>query len=235
MIRDPPKSPPSKYRVIKDFFSKDLQQRLITIYRKASPYVTAIDDQTAKYQHIGEAKPINKDGSCPHPYLVPDKDRKVCQLVSRMDVGRHQLLTGGYEGHKDFFNRTATRMMIFEKYKWGYSQDQIEAEFNELIYENKEFLDAAHDICGKERPVLQPYELLMAIQAPGQTSPLHLDSAFFHGASRFLFPLWLLVSMYESGIYEDRRIPQVQAVTYIHDWEWQPGPCISESVSVSEV
>ena len=29
--------------------------------------------------------------------------------------------------------------------------------------------------------------------------------------------------MYESQLFEDKRIPQVQAVTYVHDWKWQNG------------
>ena len=215
ITRPPPRDPPAKYRVIQDFFSKDLQSRIIHKFRDVAPFTTAIDDQTSKYQNFGEGKARNPDGSCPHPYLVPSgHNRSECLLVSRMDVARHQILTGGFDGVKDFFDTQATRMMIFEKYWWDALEDD---DFQELITHPK-FLEASKDICGKDYPSVQPYEMLLAIQTPGQTSPLHLDSSFFYGASRFLYPLWLLVVMYESGLYEELKIPQIQAVTYVHNW-----------------
>ncbi len=45
------------------------------------------------------------------------------------------------------------------------------------------------------------------------------DIPFFRGATRFLFPQWLLLVMQHSGLFKDRRIPQVQALVYVHDWK----------------
>ena len=131
LTRDPPLNPPSKYRIINDFFTPKLQKELISIFQDSSPFVTAIDDQTALFPHIGEAVPIQSNGKCPEssPYLVPNINRTHCQLVTRMDIGRHQILTGihvhylihvsfvdnneyclgGYEGSKSFFDTMATR------------------------------------------------------------------------------------------------------------------------------
>lgn len=204
--RTAPRSPPAKYRVLDDFFGADLHARIISKFKEVAPFETTIDDQTSKYQSFGEHMARNEDGTCPHPFLVPYKrNASQCVLVARMDVGRHQLLTGGWEGLKDTIERQATRMTIFEKYWWDALN---EPEFQELV-NHPSFQEAAKDICGKEFPIVQPYEMLLALQAPGSVSPLHLDSAFYIGASRFLFPLWLLVAMEESGLYKDRRIPQV--------------------------
>ena len=110
--RPPPSDPSSKYRVIRDFFSDDLQSRILNKFRNVGPFTTSIDDQTSKYQNFGEGRLRNKDGSCPHPYLVPSSQNKsLCLLVSRMDVGRHQMITGGFDGTKDFFDTQQTRDM----------------------------------------------------------------------------------------------------------------------------
>ena len=207
LVRQQPRSPPAKSRVLDNFFGEDLQAKIIMKFKQVGPFETAIDDQTSKYQSFGEHMPRNPDGSCPHPFLVPFKrNTSQCILVARMDVGRHQLLTGGWEGLKDTLERQTTRMTIFEKYWWDALN---EPEFQELV-NHPSFQDAAKDICGKDFPVVQPYEMLLALQPPGSVSPMHLDSAFYTGASRFLFPLWLLVAMEESGLYADRRIPQVR-------------------------
>ena len=68
--------------------------------------------------------------------------------------------------------------MIFEKYSFDAITNKNHINFKTFnkLFESPHFVAAAKDICGDKRPVLQPYELLLAIQMPGQISPLHLGT-----------------------------------------------------------
>ena len=48
--------------------------------------------------------------------------------------------------------------------------------------------------------------------------PLHIDAPYFLGASRFIYPQWLLAVMVMSGLFEEQFIHQVQVVAYFHEW-----------------
>ena len=63
---------------------------------------------------------------------------------------------------------------------------------------------------------LKPFQMNLILQLPGQQIPIHYDTPFFNGATRYNFPKWLLIVMEHSKLFENRRIPQVQIVTYIH-------------------
>jgi hypothetical protein len=47
------------------------------------------------------------------------------------------------------------------------------------------------------------------MQVPGQTVPLHVDGAYFWGATRFQMPQWLLAAMVFSGLFQDLFVDQV--------------------------
>ena len=86
-------------------------------------------------EHIGEAQPINADGTCSHPYLVPNKNHTLCILPSRIDVGRHFLMTGGYSAHRERYDTLVGRMLPFI----GFFFDQLNSTdmqvlFNSAIY-----------------------------------------------------------------------------------------------------
>ena len=40
-------------------------------------------------EHIGEAVDAEPDGSCTHPFLVPNSARTQCVLPGRIDIGKH--------------------------------------------------------------------------------------------------------------------------------------------------
>lgn len=48
--------------------------------------------------------------------------------------------------------------------------------------------------------------------------PMHLEIPYFWHATRYAFPQWLLVVMQDSGLFQTQRLPQVQALVYVHDW-----------------
>ena len=39
-------------------------------------------------EHVGEARPVNADGGCDHPYLIPNRNRTLCALAGRIDENR---------------------------------------------------------------------------------------------------------------------------------------------------
>ena len=61
-------------------------------------------------------------------------------------------------------------------------------------------------------------------QIPGQTVPAHIDAALFWGATRNLYPQWLLAAMVFSGLFTDRFVDQVQVVGYLHEWQPESKP-----------
>jgi hypothetical protein len=42
---------------------------------------------------------------CEHPYLTPSKNRTLCVLPGRIDIGRHLILTGGARGLRERYSK----------------------------------------------------------------------------------------------------------------------------------
>jgi hypothetical protein len=80
------------------------------------------DMYTAAVDHIGEAVPVNTDGSCPALFLMPNGDKTRCVFPGRSDVGRHYIKSGGTEGRKESFDLLASRVQPFQKLMFDWSQ-----------------------------------------------------------------------------------------------------------------
>ena len=52
--------------------------------------------QVFNVMFIGEAGPINSDGTCIHPYLFPNSNKTKCILPQRIDIGEHYITTGAF-------------------------------------------------------------------------------------------------------------------------------------------
>ena len=61
-------------------------------------------------EDIGEGTPVHPDGSCNHPFLVPNMKRTQCVLPGRIDVGKHFILSGGCDGIRENFNQMIHRL-----------------------------------------------------------------------------------------------------------------------------
>lgn len=166
-------------------------------------------------EHVGEARPVDEDGSCAHPFLVPDSTGKLCVLPGRIDVGRHFALTGGSEGLKESYDKIISRLQSFGRYHFDWSAlDPVVTD----LFQDEKFLDAARATCPRSKQVLDPFQFNVIIQLPGQSVALHIDAPYFWGASRFEFPQWLLASMVFSGLFSDKFVDQIQLVAYAHQW-----------------
>jgi hypothetical protein len=68
------------YYRIKNIWTPEQAEKLLEVVKAQGSYETAARDQTSVAEEIGEATPINPDGSCPHHFLVPNKNNTKCVL-----------------------------------------------------------------------------------------------------------------------------------------------------------
>lgn len=85
---------------IEELISPESFKDLNDLMREMKEFPSNMDDLrsigfTPMHEHIGEAVPIEADGSCSHKYLAPNINRTHCILPQRIDVGKHFITTGG--------------------------------------------------------------------------------------------------------------------------------------------
>ena len=182
------------------------------------PTVTAAEAAyNITHEDIGEGReesPPDARGLCAHPFLIPSTDGRRCILPGRVDVGRHYVATGGLEGAKEQHADLLSRVQSFSRYLF----EPLRHEATRSLFADASFLAAARSVCPADKQTLDPFQANLIIQVPGQTVAAHIDGVWFHGASRFHVPQWLLAVMQFSGLFEDRFIDQVQLVAYFHEW-----------------
>jgi hypothetical protein len=99
-----------------------------------------------------------------------------------------------------------------EEYAHG---DELLAQGIDRTLHNESLIQAARLIYGK--PVVVPYIAYGNLLVPGQELGLHTDVPAFRGADRTRLPLWLLVVMRHSQLFERWRIPIATAVCFVGD------------------
>eukprot|EP00435_Cladocopium_sp_Y103_P070578 s33_g35.t1 len=103
-----------------------------------------------QHRHVGEAKPVEADGSCSHHLLVRDGNSSDCILPQRIDVGKHFIMTGGPEAIREPYEDMISRVSSFGRYLF----DLKELPVVEKLFENPKFLHFAKSVCPKEKQVL---------------------------------------------------------------------------------
>ncbi|KAE9554302.1 hypothetical protein FO519_002473 [Halicephalobus sp. NKZ332] len=204
-------------RVHQDFVNEQMAEELLNMVKKVKSFPTNANDLThlnRTYEHIGEAEPILANGSCRSSFLIPSKDRKECVLPSRFDIAYHFMKYGGIDGLKEKYEMLATRMLTFGRYIFDLDDYKIMKD----VFTSPKFLKDAVEVCPPNKQVLDPFQYHLIIQIPGQTIPIHLDAPYFTDASRFQYPVWLLVIMVASDLYRDNFIDQIQVVMNLHTW-----------------
>lgn len=169
------------------------------------------------HPHIGEAIPINPDGSCDSDYLIPSVDYTMCHLAERVDIGKHYIMTGGHEGSKENFDDLLDRVSSFTKYTFVKDLDKYPPV--KELFSLDSFQSSAAAVCPAGKTVLDPLQFSFIMQVPGQTVAMHIDAPYFWGASRFEFPQWLLATMLASNLFQAEFIDQIQVVAYLHKWK----------------
>jgi hypothetical protein len=204
----------------RDLISAPMGARLVDLVRRigaSDGYPTNTADtkfyETAN-EHVGEARPVNADGGCDHPYLIPNRNRTLCALAGRIDIGRHLILTGGARGLREKYEKIISRVQSFGAYHFDLSAYPVA----EQLFQEDGFQNAAKRVCPSGKRHLDPFQFNFILQVPGQTVSTHVDGVYFWGASRMQFPQWLLAAMKFSGLWEDVFVDQVQVVGYLHSW-----------------
>ena len=213
--------PAAPWRTLEGIWSPEEMTRLVQMVERVGSYTTFIQDFTAEVENIGEGQPLGVDGTCTHPFLVPSpSNASLCILPSRLDIGRHFLMTGGYSNHRETYDRLVSRAQTFYSHTFDKKLESL-PEF-QSFFESPKYKEAALAICGAQgKPVFDPIQLGIILQLPGQEVPAHYDIPWFYGATRFHVPQWLLVVMEQSGLFQALRVPQIQGVAYLHSWEYR--------------
>eukprot|EP01006_Ploeotia_vitrea_P008991 TRINITY_DN21244_c0_g1_i1.p1 TRINITY_DN21244_c0_g1~~TRINITY_DN21244_c0_g1_i1.p1 ORF type:complete len:432 (+),score=33.61 TRINITY_DN21244_c0_g1_i1:30-1325(+) len=204
-----------KAHFVPDMISPDAGKRLIKLLYKMGEFPSNANDlkfYETKYEHIGEAEPFH--GTCDHPFLVPNINKTHCILPGRIDIARHFLMYGGVAGRKENLQTMSSRLQSFGRYMFDLTDLDVVRE----LFATEEFQSAARSVCPTDRQFLDPFQFNFIIQVPGQSVALHVDGIYFWGASRFVFPQWLLAVMSFSGLWNDKFVNQVQVVGYVHQW-----------------
>lgn len=205
-----------------DLIDKGTAKELMQMFKEIKVFLNNINQSKAQgfkptYPSIGEDQPISADGTCPYELLYPNNEKTACVFPERIDVGKHFILSGGFDGMKEPVEDMIHRVSSFAKYNFMGFIDNYPVV--QQLFNNEKFLDSAKKVCPKEKQYLDAFQFNFIINVPGQSVALHIDAPYFWGASRFHFPQWLLASMAFSGLFQDKFIDQVQVVGYLHEWE----------------
>mmetsp|Transcript_26797 Transcript_26797/g.63743 ORF Transcript_26797/g.63743 Transcript_26797/m.63743 type:complete len:357 (+) Transcript_26797:273-1343(+) len=114
------------------------------------------------------------------------------------------------------FRGTSTLIIFTNCLPWNDST--VTRPFSRLLSMSRTNDTEPPQICPRDQQILHPFQSNIIIEVPGQTVALHLDLPYFWGATRAHVPRWLLTTMVGSGLFQDRFIPQVQIVGYVHRW-----------------
>jgi hypothetical protein len=104
------------------------------------------------------------------------------------------------------------------------------AEGVEPLVHHERFVDAARRLNGAE--IVRPTEIYAHVIVPHRQAGAgaHVDLPAFRGVGRRELPVWLLVTMRRSGLFERWRIPVATAVCWLYDGPggsftyWPKGP-----------
>ena len=81
-----------------DLLTEDVAAQLRNLTKHMKTFPTNLNDlkfYKTTHEHIGEAAPLEADGSCANPFLKTSIEKTSCVLPGRIDVGRHWIMTGG--------------------------------------------------------------------------------------------------------------------------------------------
>eukprot|EP00164_Ancoracysta_twista_P016045 GFYU01026769.1.p1 GENE.GFYU01026769.1~~GFYU01026769.1.p1 ORF type:complete len:459 (-),score=61.12 GFYU01026769.1:179-1555(-) len=206
------------YVVFDPFFTSEKDLNSVLKYAKRQKYlsVNTADTRFSKHSHIGEAEPVGEDGSCKSDLLTLDESGKTCIFPARMDAAYHHILSGGVNAMSASVEKTVGRINTFQNEITEKTQGAFDLDEFVRVFAKPEFEEQSVRICGGDRPVFGHVINNIIILLPGQEMPLHYDPPWFFGADLRDLPMWLLVAMASSGLFEEYRVPQVQGVAYIH-------------------
>jgi hypothetical protein len=204
-----PKLPPTQLQVIDGLLAKPYADRLIQ-----------------HWQHYGEFRTAGAGGSALGPVRASNLSHRprpestdvvnqalLCAVSPRADALANFVRTGGRIQHpaeSNFMTRARTNY-----FRATYVADtNIYAPTMLRLLHHPALKTAAAQLF--QRPHILPSQVYANLMLPGQELGVHTDVPEFRGADRRRYPLWLLVVMQHSGLFERWRTHLATAVLHLH-------------------
>jgi hypothetical protein len=97
---------------------------------------------------------------------------------------------------------------------WAVDGEAVDAPSRALLYDER-FIAAARRLYGAE--VVRPSTLIVNLMGPMPVGVPHVDTPTFRGLKRGEVPVWLLVTMGASGLFERWAVRVAGAITWFYD------------------
>ena len=97
---------------------------------------------------------------------------------------------------------------------WALDGRAVDDETMALLH-HEPFVDAARRLFGAE--VVRPVTIVTNLNGPMALGPAHVDTPTFRGLERSEVPVWLLVVMGASGLFERWSVRVAGAITWFYD------------------
>jgi hypothetical protein len=157
--------------------------------------------------------------------LLPSKTARAMIALSER-VGRYPAVANGMtlpiDGSKQYAQQEPARSERFsarsqyfrERYAWD---GEIRAPGLAPLFHDPTMLEGARALYGCE--VALPWVTYANLLLPGHELALHTDVAQFRGLDRERNPVWLLVAMHHSGLFERWRLRVATCTSWYQDCE----------------
>lgn len=200
--------------VIDDLLSPRYARRLLEHWEGFRGYRLSSDGGTPPGAAIACALAHRPSGVAPPPPVPPHaRPALFGALGQRADAANNFVRTGGRlaAGADD---PPQLRHLRTNYFRATYANGQlIYAPVMCALLNHPVLADAARQLYN--RPVVVPTEIYANVMLPGQELGLHTDVPEFRGATRRRYPLWLLVVMQHSGLFEQWRTHLATAVLHL--------------------
>jgi len=159
------------------------------------------------------------------PVLLRDVIEDVGDVVRLLEANAPYTPLGGwYRKGSDL--DAPTSAMWFQN-DWVHADLRVEG--SELFLFHERVTQAARDFYGAE--VIVPHSVYVNLMAAlDRSGPAHTDNPRFHGRDRSNTPMWLLRTMFWSGLFDGYTIVQATSIWWMNDVEggglfyWPDGP-----------
>lgn len=173
-------------------------------------------------RHLMPRPPIIIERVLPEPGLVYDLIERggryptvqrylknLTEMAALSDAGRAR------DGSQ---HAAGSAMPIAPWFRGDWALDEPLIEGLEPIFSHPQFLAAAGELF--ETSLVEPFQVYLNLNTPmPRVDPGHIDVPSFRGFDRRTEPVWLLVTMMKSGLFEEFYIPTATAVAWYYEGE----------------